>query len=73
LKPVSPSKTAALPPLVKRDPQFVRCETWSVFANEAGNAKAEEFPDLLHPNAAGYKKWAEAFRPVLGSLKLVGP
>ena len=34
-----------------------------------GDAKKEEFPDLLHPNAAGYKKWADALRPHLEAFK----
>ena len=29
-------------------------------ANEHGDAKKEEFPDLLHPNKAGYAKWSAA-------------
>ena len=36
-----------------------------------GDAKKEEFPDLLHPNDAGYKKWASAIRPVLATLGFV--
>jgi lysophospholipase L1-like esterase len=56
--------------LVKGDSQFIRCDTWSIFADENGNAKKEEFPDLLHPNAAGYAKFAGALRPIFESLKL---
>jgi lysophospholipase L1-like esterase len=26
------------------------------------------FPDLLHPNAAGYTNWAEALKPILAKL-----
>ena len=33
-----------------------------------GDAKPDEFPDLLHPNEAGYAKWAAALRPVLATL-----
>ena len=33
--------------------------------------KADEFPDLLHPNEAGYAKWAAALRPVLATLRLL--
>jgi lysophospholipase L1-like esterase/poly(3-hydroxybutyrate) depolymerase len=54
--------------LVKGDPQFIRCDTWTIFANEQADARKEEFPDLLHPNAAGYAKFAEALRPVLTTL-----
>lgn len=39
--------------------------TWHRFANAQDEAKPEEFPDLVHPNAAGYAKWAAALRPVL--------
>jgi lysophospholipase L1-like esterase len=50
---------------VKDDPQVTLVDTWSLFANSEGEAKLEEFPDLLHPNKAGYAKWAAALRPVL--------
>jgi lysophospholipase L1-like esterase len=46
-------------------PQVTVLDTWSLFANEQGDAKKEEFPDLLHPNKAGYAKWAKALRPEL--------
>ncbi len=42
------------------DPNCIRIDTWSVFADASGNAKPAEFPDLLHPNAAGYAKWKSA-------------
>lgn len=57
--------------LVKADVHCVRCDTYSIFANEHGDAKPEEFPDLLHPNASGYAKWAAAVRPMLGMIKPV--
>ena len=53
-------------------PQVTVVGTWSAFANEEGNARVEEFPDLLHPNAAGYAKWAATLRPVLSGLRLIG-
>jgi lysophospholipase L1-like esterase len=56
--------------LVKGDGQWVRCDTWSVFADEQGNANKEEFPDLLHPNPAGYAKFAAAVRPILEKLNI---
>ncbi|MDZ4689062.1 MAG: GDSL-type esterase/lipase family protein [Planctomycetaceae bacterium] len=56
---------------VKGDPQITLVETWTLFANEQGDAKAEEFPDLLHPNKAGYAKWAAAIRPILATLEFV--
>ncbi len=49
-------------------PQVTVLDTWSLFANEQGDAKIEEFPDLLHPNDAGYVKWAAALHPIFGTL-----
>lgn len=54
--------------LVKGDPQITLIETWPLFANAQGDAKLEEFPDLLHPNQAGYAKWAAALRPIFATL-----
>ncbi len=54
--------------VVKGDPQITVVDTWTLFAGEGGDAKKEEFPDLLHPNDAGYAKWAAALRPVLATL-----
>ena len=56
---------------VKGDPQVTLVETWPLFANAEGDAKPEEFPDLLHPNATGYKKWAAGIRPILATLGFV--
>ncbi len=53
---------------VKGDAQVTMIETWTLFADAQGDAKKEEFPDLLHPNKAGYAKWAAAVRPVLATL-----
>jgi lysophospholipase L1-like esterase len=53
---------------VKGDAQVTFIETWPLFANAEGDAKVEEFPDVLHPNKAGYAKWAAAIRPVLATL-----
>jgi 6-phosphogluconolactonase len=55
--------------IVKQDPQFVRCDTWSIFADGTGSAKKEEFPDLLHPNEAGYAKWTAALKPIFEKLE----
>lgn len=52
---------------VKGDPQVTVLDTWTLFANPDGDAKKEEFPDLLHPNKAGYAKWAAALRPILAT------
>ena len=56
---------------VKGDAQITLLETWPFFADAQGDAKLEEFPDLLHPNQAGYTKWAAALRPILATLGFV--
>ena len=56
--------------LVKDQPQVTLLETWKPFADPAGDAIPGEFPDLLHPNEAGYLKWAAALRPILATLGL---
>ncbi len=56
---------------VKGDPQVTFIETYTLFANKEGDAKKEEFPDLLHPNKEGYIKWAAAVRPILATLGFV--
>ncbi len=53
---------------VKGDAQVTFLETWTLFANENGDAKAAEFPDLLHPNQVGYAKWAAALKPIFATL-----
>lgn len=53
---------------VKGDPQVTLIETWPLFADAQGDAQPSEFPDLLHPNDAGYAKWAAALRPILATL-----
>ena len=55
---------------VKGDSQVTVVDTWTLFANEAGNARLEEFPDLLHPNAVGYAKWKGAIWPIFATLGL---
>ena len=55
---------------IKDEPQVTVLDTYSLFANAQGDAKPEEFPDLLHPNNAGYLKWSAALRPVLETLGL---
>lgn len=56
---------------VKGDPQITVLDTWTLFANEMGDAKAEEMPDLLHPNEVGYAKWAGGLRPILATLGFI--
>jgi len=53
---------------VKGDPQVIWLDTWTLFANSQGDAKPEEFPDLLHLNAAAYRKWAAALEPIFATL-----
>jgi hypothetical protein len=54
----------------KNDPQIIPLDTWLLFADANGDAPAGEFPDLLHPNQAGYAKWAAALRPIFATLGL---
>ncbi|HLH54576.1 MAG TPA: GDSL-type esterase/lipase family protein [Verrucomicrobiae bacterium] len=56
---------------VKGDPQITLIETWPLFADPQGNAIPEEFPDLLHPNKAGYAKWAKALIPIFATLGFI--
>lgn len=56
--------------MVARDPQFIRCDSYTIFADEQGDARKAEFPDLLHLNAAGYAKWVAALNPLLTPLQL---
>jgi lysophospholipase L1-like esterase len=56
---------------VRGDAQITYVETWLLFADEKGDAKVEEFPDLLHPNQIGYSKWAAAIRPIFATLGFV--
>jgi lysophospholipase L1-like esterase len=56
---------------VKGDAQITLLETWPLFANAEGDAKLEEFPDLLHPNQTGYAKWTAALRPLLATLGFI--
>jgi lysophospholipase L1-like esterase len=51
--------------------QVTVLDTYTPFANADGEAKPEEFPDLLHPNDAGYAKWRAALWPVLATLGFV--
>jgi lysophospholipase L1-like esterase len=56
---------------VKGNAQVTLVETWPLFADAQGDAVPAEFPDLLHPNQAGYAKWAGGLRPVLATLGLL--
>lgn len=52
-------------------PQVSVLDTWSLFANTEGDARPEEFPDLLHPNGKAYSTWAASLRPILETLGVV--
>ncbi len=56
---------------VNEDPQVTMVDTYDLFADANGDAKLEEFPDLLHPNELGYAEWAKSLRPVLIKLDLL--
>ncbi len=51
-------------------PQVTVLDTWKLFADAQNDAPLAEFPDLLHPNAAGYVKFAAALRPLFTTLGL---
>lgn len=42
-----------------------------VFLNEDGRLPQSIMPDLLHPNAEGYRRWAEAIKPTLTRLTMI--
>lgn len=56
---------------IKDEPQVTLLDTWSLFANAEGDAKLDEFPDLLHPNQLGYLKWYAALRLQMETLGLL--
>jgi len=57
--------------LTADQPQVTILDTWKLFTGPTNDAKLAEFPDLLHPNAVGYTKWAAALHPVFATLGLV--
>lgn len=61
---------ALLTDVAKACPGCKLVDTWTPFADDQGDAKPAEFPDLLHPNAAGYAKFADALRPVFKEVQL---
>ncbi len=56
---------------MKGDPQVLLLDTFTLFADENGDARADLFPDLLHLNPEGYAAWAAALRPLLATLGYV--
>ncbi len=57
--------------LVKGNQQVLVVDTFELFDDGNGDAIPELFPDLLHPNEAGYEKWTAALRPILEDLELL--
>jgi lysophospholipase L1-like esterase len=57
--------------VAKTIPDCTLVDTWTPFADDQGDARPAEFPDLLHPNAAGYAQFAKALRPAFQQAKLV--
>jgi lysophospholipase L1-like esterase len=41
-----------------------------IYADQNGDCQKDEFSDLLHPNAIGYAKWANALKPIFARLNL---
>jgi len=56
--------------VAQTEPQVTLLDTWALFADVHGDAKADIFPDLLHPNVHGYGEWAGALRPIFETLGL---
>ena len=67
-------KIKKLNSLIKKDVRWKRhvylCDTWSIYADANGDAPQALFPDLLHPNTAGYAKWEAALKPIFTKLDL---
>lgn len=61
---------ALLMAYAKGKPEITVIDTWTLYADENGDAPVSEFPDLLHLNESGYTKWAAALRPILATLGL---
>ncbi len=67
-------KIKKLNSLIKKDVRWKRhvylCDTWSIYADANGDAPQALFPDLLHPNTAGYAKWEAALKPIFTKVDL---
>lgn len=57
--------------VAKGDHRMTVVDTWTLFANEEGGTRIEEFPDLLHPNKIGYDEWAAVLRPIFATLRFL--
>jgi CubicO group peptidase (beta-lactamase class C family)/lysophospholipase L1-like esterase len=56
---------------VKGDSRITVVDTWTLFADETGDANANWFRDRLHLNAEGYDRWAAALQPIFATLGFV--
>ena len=56
---------------VKGDSQVTVVDTWTLFADQTGDADSKWFRDRLHLNAEGYDRWAAALQPVFATLGFV--
>ena len=61
---------AAIDALAAADKRLTICDSFGIFDDGTGKCKKGEFPDMLHPNAAGYAKWRAALEDTLAKLKL---
>ena len=50
------------------DTQVMIAKTYGLFAGGDGASLPKLFPDRVHPNAAGYAKWAGAMRAIFAEL-----
>lgn len=57
--------------VIATEPQVTVLDTYAYFANGQGDARPEDFPDLLHPSVLGYAKWERALRPILENVGLI--
>lgn len=53
---------------VRGNPRVTVLDTWTLFADKAGDADPRWFRDLLHLNSDGYDKWASALHPLFATL-----
>ncbi len=57
----------------KDDALVIFNDTYALFNNGEASVNKDEFPDLLHPNGAGYAKWVASLQPIFDRLKLAAP
>ena len=51
------------------DPQVTIVKTYDLFARADGASLREFLPDHVHPNSAGYARWAGVLRPIFTELQ----